>query len=253
MTGERSHEFIHEPELAERYVAGRMPDAERIAFEDHFVACAQCQSDLRFASAVRAGHAGAGAASRGGELALVDGSTGGRRRVAWWAGTALAAGIAAVAIIIAHAAPSPAFVALGDPGDAPVYLGIAVRSSVGRGEAIFEAAMKAYAEGRYAAANQGLQEALTAGEDSIPAEFFIGASYLFSGNANGAADAFARVIAKGDSPYADESQLYRAKALLRLGRGNDALAVLTAHAPADPAMAARLSALADSVKRAGAR
>ena len=253
MTEEKSHQFIHEAELAERYVAGRMTDPERTAFEDHFVTCAECQSDVRFASAVRAAIDGSGVAAgaRRENGAAAARNTVGYLGVARWAAAAMAAGIAAFAIL--RTAPSATVAALGAVDAPPSYAGIAVRSAPGRGEAIFEAAMKEYLAGHYTAAGEGLQSALAAGEDSIPTEFFIGASFLLSGDARRAAPAFANVIAKGDSPYRDEAQLYEAKALLRLGRAADALTVLKAHTPDDPAMASRLAALSDSVGRATGR
>jgi len=38
----------------ERYVAGRLSEAETEAFEGHFVTCTRCQSELKVAAAVRA-------------------------------------------------------------------------------------------------------------------------------------------------------------------------------------------------------
>jgi hypothetical protein len=255
MTEARNHLFIHEAELADRYVTGRMPDAERVAFEDHFVACAQCQQDLEFASAVRkaaaasAPHAAASAAST--SEPATPGSRAKRPRAVRWAGVALAAGVAA--IILIRSTPSHALVELGGVADPPPYAGIAVRGTPARGDAIFDAAMKQYAARHFDDAANGLRAALAAGQDSVPTEFFLGASLLFTGDASAAADAFDGVVARGDSPYFDEAQLYQAKALLRLGRGRDALDVLARHAPADPAALAILSAFADSVKRAVAR
>jgi hypothetical protein len=251
MTDDRSHQFMHEAGMADRYAAGRMPDAERIAFENHFVTCAQCQRDMRFASAVRSALAESrtGAPATRVPVARVPAaSAAGARRSTRWAGAALAAGIGA--LILVRAVPSRAMTALGALDHPPAYLGIAVRSATGPADATFETAMREYAAADYVAATRDLRAALAAGEDSIPTEFFIGASLLFSGDAAGAAPVFARVAAKGESPYRDEAQWYEAKALLRRGRAADARAVLTASAPADPAMAARLAALADSVTRA---
>jgi hypothetical protein len=255
MTEEQNHLFIHEAELADRYVTGRMPDAERVSFENHFVACAQCQQDLRFASAVRAAVAATSpqmaASDRGAGAPATPASRANRSRVVRWAGVALAAGVAA--IILIRSTPSRALVELGGVGDPPPYAGLAVRGAPGRGDAIFDAAMKQYAARHFDNAANGLRAALAAGQDSIPTEFFLGASLLFTGDASAAADAFDAVVAQGDSPYFDEAQLYEAKALLRLGRGRDALDVLARHTPADPAAIAKLTTFADSVKRAVAR
>lgn len=255
MSEERNHLFIHEAELADRYVAGRMAEMERIAFEDHFVTCARCQHDVRFASALRATTPGEASqvVAIAGHAGLPANATprGTRPRTIRWSGVALAAGIVAVALI--RAVPSPALVALGGVAEPPAYAGLAVRGTVGRGGTIFDGAMTEYSARHFATAAEGLRAALAAGQDSIPTEFFLGASLLFTGDARGAADAFDHVVAKGDSPYLDEAQLYQAKALLRLGRWRDALDILSRHAPADPAALAARAALADSVKRAGAR
>jgi hypothetical protein len=40
-------------DTAARWVAGTLPMAERAAFEDHMVACADCQADVRLAVAMR--------------------------------------------------------------------------------------------------------------------------------------------------------------------------------------------------------
>ncbi|MEX0691320.1 MAG: zf-HC2 domain-containing protein [Gemmatimonadales bacterium] len=40
-------------DTAARWVAGTLPAADRTAFEDHMVACADCQADVRLAVAVR--------------------------------------------------------------------------------------------------------------------------------------------------------------------------------------------------------
>ena len=227
---------------AEQYVAERMTKSEREAFEDHFVTCADCQREVRLAGAVRSGLGGpSGAPTR-----AVKGS---RARARRWigAGVALAAGIAAIAIL--RMGPSPALAALGGVLEPPMYLGVAVRGTPGRADAIFNRAMNAYTARNYADATAGLRAALAAGQDSVPTEFFLGASQLLSNDARGAAATLSRVVAKGDTPYLDEAQLFEAKALLRLGRGRDALDVLARHKPTDPVLAGILSALSDSIAR----
>lgn len=254
MTEERSHQFIHEAELAERYVTGRMPGPERMAFEDHFVTCAECQRDVRFARAVRAALEATGARTPSrtpATPAAASARAPRRRQRGLWVGAAMAAGIAGIAVL--YALPSRAVTALGGVEQPPAYVGVAVRSTAGRGAAMFDDAMKDYSTGRYAVATRGLQAALAAGQDSIPTDFFIGASELFGGDARNAAAAFARVVSLGESPYRDEAQWYEAKALLRLGRSAEAIAALAAYAPADPEMGARFAALTDSVKQAVAR
>ena len=242
MNEETTCGIVDGPALAEQYVARRMSEAERIAFEDHFVTCADCQREVRLADAVRAGLREPGAAKE---------SARPRRRAHAWrwtgAGVALAASIAAFAIV--RMQPSPAFEALGVVLEPPAYLGVAVRGTPGMADSIFERAMTEYAARDYTAAAAGLRAALAAGQDSVPTEFFLGASLLMSNDAKGAAAAFGRVVTKGETLYLAEAQLYNAKALLRLGRDREARDVLARHKPNDPVHARILSALSDSIAR----
>ena len=72
---------------AERYATRRMAAKEAEAFEDHFVTCTECQSEVRLASAIVAGLSQAPVGSRAATVS---------RRVWIWAagGLALAAGLA---------------------------------------------------------------------------------------------------------------------------------------------------------------
>jgi len=238
--------IVDRPAIAEQYVAGRMTEAERIAFEDHFVTCAECQREVRLAAAVRTALGEPGSAKE---------SAPPRRRahVGRWigAGLAVAASIAAFAIV--RMQPSSAYAALGGVLEPPAYLGVAVRGTPGRADSIFERAMNDYASRNYTAAAAGLRAALAAGQDSVPTEFFLGASLLMSNDAREAAAMFGRVVERGDTPYLDEAQLYEAKALLRLGRGREARDVLARHKPSDPVLAGIFSALSDSIARVTAK
>ena len=227
------------PGLAERYVARQLSDQEAAAFEEHFLTCGDCQREVRLAAAVRAGLS----------IPRTAASDTPRHAGRWIGlGLALAAGIGT--IIVLRSTSSAVVTSLGGVIEPPAYLGVTVRGTPGLADSIFDAAMTAYAARRYGDAVAGLRRAVAAGQDSVPTEFFLGASLLMSGEPRDAAAAFNRVLARGDTPYRDDAQLYEAKALLRLGRGREALDVLTGHTPADPVTAATLSALADSVSRA---
>jgi hypothetical protein len=231
------------PALAEQYVADQMSEADRFAFEDHFVSCADCQREVRLADAVRT-------VLREPVATKENATPRTRAHMRRWigAGVAIAAGIAGIALV--QIRPSQRFAGLGAVLEPPVYLGVAVRGTPGRVDSIFERAMNDYASRRYTAAAAGLRTALAAGEDPVPTEFFLGASLLMSNDAEGAAAAFDRVVAKGDTPYLNEAQLYEAKALLRLGRGDEARDALARYKPTDPVLAGILSALSDSIARA---
>jgi tetratricopeptide (TPR) repeat protein len=109
--------------------------------------------------------------------------------------------------------------------------------------------MSAYVEGRYAHAASMLEAALSAGVDSLPAQFFHATSLLMLGHAGDAAAGYERVISQGDSPYLPEAHYYRAKVLLQLGRPDDALADLDAARILGGIVGGRADALADSVHR----
>lgn len=225
---------------AERYVAHRMAAPEAAAFEDHFVTCAECQDEVRFASAIIAGLPHTQAATPGPRAA---------RRMAsrFWigAGLAIAAGLATFMIL--RSGPQSELVALGAVREPPMYLGIPVRSAGAQRDSLFEVAMESYATRRYTAAATGLRAALAAGEDSVPAQFFLATSLLLDSRASEAVDEFQRVLSHGATPYSAEARYYRAKALLRLGRGADAEAELARLTAADGAVHDMGKALADSI------
>ena len=226
---------VAERGLVERYVAGRLSEAEGLSeFEAHLVGCQRCQEDVRLAMTLRA------------ELAAR------RPRRTWLLalGLAAAAGIAGLIVIRGGGPDVRALGALQQP---PLYLGVAVRATPTPADSLFERAMTAYSDGNYRAAATGLARALAAGGDSAPALFFLGASELMTGRPAAAADALRRVIALGDTPYLPEAHYYLAKALLRSGDGDGALRELGAVRSADTVVAATASALADSIRRLGKR
>ena len=224
---------------AERYAAARMTAAEAAAFEDHFVTCAECQSEVRLASAIIGGLPREAVAPRSAKAS--------RRGWVWGGGgLALAAGLAT--LMVFRSEPREDLVALGGVREPPVYLGIPVRS-VGTEDPLFESAMDAYAQRRYPVAVERLRAVLAAGQDSVPAQFFLATSLLLNNRANEAADAFQRVLAFGDTPYRAEARYYRAKALLRVGRATEARAELVRLSPVDGVVYDMGRALADSVAR----
>lgn len=226
---------------AEQYAARSMAVEDAEAFEDHFVTCAACQDEVRFASAIVSGlpnaHVGTPLPARS------------RRAWLWGVGgVALAAGLATL-MIFPPVSSRREFVALGDVREPPVYLGIPVRGAGAQPDSLFEAAMDSYAKRHYSAAVEGLRAALAAGKDAVPAQFFLAASLLLDNQAREAIDAFERVIRKGETPYRAEARYYRAKALLRMGRAADAQAELAPLTRADGVVYDMGRALADSVAR----
>ena len=223
---------------AERYAARRMAVEDAEAFEDHFVTCAPCQDEVRFASAIVSGLPKAHVAT----------PTPARSRRAWlWGvgGVALAAGLAT--LMIFRPVSRREFVALGGVREPPVYLGIPVRGAGAPPDSLFEAAMDSYAKRHYSGAVEGLRAALAAGQDTVPAQFFLATSLLLDDRPSEAIDTFQRVLAQGETPYRAEARYYRAKALLRVGRAADAQAELARLTRADGVVYDMGRALADSV------
>jgi hypothetical protein len=223
--------------LVERYTAGQLAPAEQDAFESHFLTCDRCQRALLLGAAIRASLPNTPLPARP------------SRRVGflWGIGLAAAAGLATV-LLLPTGEASGSLRRLGDLTVAPIYLGIPVRGAPLPGDSIFDRAMSAYRDAHYGQAIVALRIAVDAGVDRAPAEFFLAASQLMTNRAQPAADGFTRVIDLGATPYLAEAHYYRAKALLRLGRPDAALADLVQASEHAGATGTAARALADSVK-----
>ncbi len=225
--------------IVERYLAGRLDLPEAEAFEAHYLACPRCQEDLRVAAAVR--H----------NLPLVTNVQWLRRR---WSrpllvgvGLAAAAGFAALFLLPGDRV-NPQLERLGAVLEPPVYLGVPVRGEQTSADSLFAAAMSSYLARRYDEAARGLAVALAAGVDSAPALFFRASGLLMINRSRESAETFQRVTGLGDTPYLVEARLYRAKALLRLGRAGEAITELRFAAAGLDDLGRWAQALADSVE-----
>lgn len=222
---------------AAAYVAGTLEPSARDAFEIHLLGCDACQEEVRLAAAVR------------GALRAPPR----RRRWPWLLGTVGLAAAAVLAVVwTSSAGPSGKVRALGAVAQAPVYLGVPVRSVPpqprARADSMFAAAMAAYAVGHYAESVRGLQAALAAGADSVPSLFFLGAGLLMTHQTDQALTAFRDLLGHGAGVYASEAHYYLAKALLRRGEADSAIAHLMQAAAGNSDIAGAATALADSVR-----
>ena len=206
-----------ELEVAQRYAANLLAPSEAAAFEEHLLTCERCQSEALLGVGLR-------------RISRETPSLAHRRRATWIASGAVLLAAAIAAVMILPTGRARELAQLGRVTEAPPYVALRVRSSMQAKDSLFAAAMSAYSAGRYEEAAVGLQAALADGADSIRASFFLGSSQLMIGRPRDAADAFARVIAGGQAaaPYLSEVHLLRARALLQLGRVDDALAELNA-------------------------
>lgn len=212
------------------YIAGTSSVAETAAFERHLVGCADCQSAVRLGVAIRRSVV-AEPAQRFSRPMMT--------RMAMLAA-------AAVVVVVAGTmlARGQRIRALGALASPPAYGGIPVRADLGRADSLFGDGMRLYGEGRYADAAQQLRAARTAGADSTPTSFFIGAAALVDGDATAAIHDLAIVIRRGASPYAAEAHYYEAKAWLLKGRADSARAHLVAASESGAPIAAEARSLA---------
>ena len=233
-------ESVEAAGMVERYTAGQLSPAEQDAFESHFLTCDRCQRAILVGAVARAELRGAPV------LHPVRASPRWGLRIG--VAVAAAAGLAAV-LLLPGGEPPSSLRRLGDLTVAPIYLGIPVRAGAPLpGDSIFDRAMAAYRDEYYGQAVVALRAALDAGVEPAPAEFFLAASQLMTDRPVAAAEGFGRVVALGATPYLAEAHYYRAKALLRLGRADEALRDLEQAAANTGATGAAARALADSVK-----
>lgn len=198
--------------------------------ERHLAMCAQCREEIV-------------------ETGEILGRPGRPRWFRLTIGSALAtaAAITAVLLLRPDRVPDP-LAELGRVTQAPVYLGVAVRQVRPGADSVYHEAMSEYVAREFGTAVVLLDEALRAGADSAPTQFFRGASLQMLDRPEEAAAAFRDVIRQGGTPYLPEARYYLAKALLQLGRADEARSELREIADGTSEMAGRARALADSVE-----
>jgi TolA-binding protein len=96
----------------------------------------------------------------------------------------------------------------------PPYVPLPTRG-VDPSAAAFASAMTNYSKKEYRAAIEGLKPIVDAQPEATHAAFFLGVSYLASGDAASASAVLNRVAASNVAPFADEAHFYLAKAALR--------------------------------------
>ena len=237
MTQEIRCDVVDREALAARYVADGLSPDEAEAFESHYLVCRRCQEEVELAVSMHD-------AFSGGEIAERR-----RSRGPVWAGVVLAAaaGLAALLLLFPDRS-SPEIAQLGRVDQPPIYLPLAVRGRTSPADSLFLSAMGAYDAGRYAEAAGRLDQVIATDGDEVPAWFFLGASHLMEGRPREARMALEQVLRMERGSYEPETRYYLAKALLRLGEGEAALAQLRSAAVLDDPVAEPAAALADSVE-----
>ena len=207
------------------YVAGTLPEAERDAFEIHMLECAECRRLVREGAALRVALREAAAAPA-------------PRRTRWWIAVPVAAAAVAAFFLLTPADPLARFARVEHP--AP-FAGMRVRDAADSTALRIDSGMALFNAGRYEEAAGRLGHAA---HDEPAATFYVGLSLLLAGRPADARAPLAAAAAHAETPYAAEARRYLAKAWLRSGRADSALAALGAAEPGDRAA----QALADSIR-----
>jgi tetratricopeptide (TPR) repeat protein len=214
---------VQERDLAEGYVLGRLDEAERDAFEQHYFECARCYSRVQALGAVRDA------------LARQPRQSG--VRIPMWLGVAAALVLAVSAAVAWRTVatedrPHSSAATAASEADArrrarteeiarlalvtpPPYEPARLRSG-GEREA-FTSGMTRYAAGDVAGAIPLLRRALDETPSAEDVRFYLGASQLLNGQPAEAIDTLQRLAARAQSPYAEEAQFLIAKGHLRQG------------------------------------
>lgn len=219
----------------ERYLAGKLSEPERDAFEQHYFACDRCFEALRLLRATRDALRAAGAPVP--LRAPIPFAIFRRRAV--WAAIGLAAAIfVGVVFVLANRQPVPnpprtAQVSAPAPlspdiqllarMDPPAYDAQTLRGAESASARRFHDAMASYAARDFVTARDALRKVLDADPSSLDARYFLGICHLLTGGLEPGIAELRHVIDAGSaSPYVEEAHFYLAKAYLKQGKVREA-------------------------------
>jgi tetratricopeptide (TPR) repeat protein len=226
-------EQVTKEDITEKYLLGRLTEAEQGAFELHFFECERCfeeveslrmlQTELRRAAST------------------IREKTSKRQSLFWrwaWAPaaalTVLAVGVgwwvwrpsvtplqppAIVQVPAPQPAPQPTVPSVAELAQVrpPEYRPPVLRGVEDDATQRFRAAMRHYIRGDYATAIPGLRAASKLNPQASDISFFLGICYLLTDQTDAAIKQLRRTAALGDSPYLEETHFYLAKCSLRKG------------------------------------
>jgi len=218
---------IKREEVVERYLTGSLHPEERESFEEHYFACEQCFAALQAHRALQAELSASAPQIRAMPAPIPT---------VWrWTAAMVTAAVVILAALGIRwgvkpdlsppasptqimqpgpAGPSLAELARFDP---PTYTPAVLRGAQDEAMRKFRVAMKHYQQADYARAISGLREAAKLNPKDAGALFFLGVSYLLSGQTNEGIAALQQSVALGDTPYLEEAHYYLGKAFLRKG------------------------------------
>ena len=227
-------------EILESYLAGRLTEQDREAFEGHFFECARCFDELRMLQTIRD------------VLPKVtrEVKAKGTHRLTRWVpafGLAAAAVLTVGTLLLLRPSsipsppeltkstspsegPTPVTPNREEPQSSPApgpsleqlarvepprYEPVRLRGAADEATQRFERGMAHYRKGDYAGAVEALRAAAELEPDAPQIRFFLGISHLRLGQDGAAIDRLRATIALGDSAYLEEAHWYLAKAFLR--------------------------------------
>ena len=215
---------IKREEVVERYLTGSLGPQERESFEEHYFACEQCFAALQAHRALQAELSASGPQIR---------AMPAPNPTAWrWTAAMATAAVVILAVLgirwgmkpdLSPPAPPTQTMQPGPAGpslaelarfDPPTYTPAVLRGAQDEAMRKFRAAMKHYRQGEYARAITGLREAAKLNPKDAGALFFLGVSYLLSGQTDDGIAALQQSVALGDTPYLEDAHYYLAKAFL---------------------------------------
>jgi TolA-binding protein len=227
---------VEEREILEAYLLDRLTEPEREEFEKHYFECASCFSQLQTRLAVQAElrhQPVMSARARGASFRLVW---------AWTPAFVTAAFLLAVGIwwysaprhqpsqqasappakvspeaSVQSPPPPPAVPFLEELArvEPPPYSERVLRGAEDEGQEAFRTAMQNYSKADYAKAIPGLQAAVKADPQTASFNFYLGASYLLTGQTNPAIVSFRKTISLDNAAFSESAHFYLAKAYLR--------------------------------------
>lgn len=243
-------------ELVEQYLSGQLAEDDSSTFEMHYFECERCFAELETARHVRQALSVQADSIRREPLPPA------KTWLLWLAPIAAAGALGVMAVTVwQHVAQPPAPQVAQAPVvkakdytllaqlTAPVYAAPTLRSADTAASQSFRAAMLDYSVANYPAAIPKLQEAARLNPKSPAPGFYLGASYLLTGDYAHAATTLQTVIDAGPNDFVKESRFLLAQAKLKQNDPAAARALLQPLAAGKGEFAGKAQAALDAINR----
>jgi tetratricopeptide (TPR) repeat protein len=212
-------------EFIERYLTGRLSEAETDAFEQHYLGCQDCFKELQFR------HATALELRRKPEVSSRPAAATWNTRWMWALAAAAVLLVTLVSLTTYYRRQNPQVVQrqpaqnktgqetiarLARVETAPPYVPLTIRGGkAGAATERFQEGMQRYMQHNYSGAIGPLQEAVRMDSTLQPALFYLGISLLMTDQPDEAIAQLSRLTRTEANPYLEESHWYLAKAFLK--------------------------------------